>query len=518
MVSALRAITAKQLRRRYLLALSLIAVLITASQVTLQVLISAQADDSNVINLAGRQRMLSQKIAKSSANLVQAGDLQQQELLRQELQQALQLWQQTHLGLLNGDPLLQLPGDNSRQVKALFDTIEPHYRTISEAVTHLLINATTDPDGIQEQLLRIQMHEGAFLRGMNQIVYAYADEANSRVELIRWFEVFLFSITLIVLLIEARYIFAPAANRVEQTMGELETRYRDLERLFSASPTGMLLLHAEDLTIIEGNNKICQLLGISISQRPTIDQFLDQRHDVNKDFLKRLRSGRVIDEFEIVVVSAAQSTLHMLASVRASKVRNKDVLILGFTDVSDIKKAQQVIERHATYDALTQLINRRTGLMMLDKAVANSTRHNEPLCLCFIDLDYLKQANDEYGHAEGDWLIKTVGRTLSESIRDGDTAARLGGDEFMLLLPRCDEDAGHALLQRIQQQLNSIQQQAQKPYPMELSFGIIGFSAERHGNAEVLLAEADNRMYRHKRLKRSAEATPAGPVIKPVTK
>lgn len=113
----------RKLKWRYTIALSVIAILIVISQLTMQSLLAAQQYDSNVINIAGRQRMLSQKITKLSYYILTAESEQKASLSRVELDQTKTLWEKSHLGLLNGNESLNLPGDNSQTIKELFTQI-----------------------------------------------------------------------------------------------------------------------------------------------------------------------------------------------------------------------------------------------------------------------------------------------------------------------------------------------------------------------------------------------------------
>lgn len=504
MIRSSRFITAKQLRKRYIFALSMIALLITVSQLSLQLLISAQESDSDLINLAGRQRMLSQKIAKSSVSLVQATGAETKELHRHELRSATKLWVQTHQGLQFGDESIGLPGRNSDEIQALFDVIEPAYESMLVEV-NLLLDPDTGHSESLAALLNIQRHEAEFLVLMDDIVFLYADEASSKVRRIQLFEVFLFVATLLVLVIEVFYIFSPAVQRVEQTMNSLRKRYRDLEKLFSATPTGMLLVDARDLSIVVGNQRMLKYLGLDTERpgRHKLDAFLPSSQQTNQAFLQRLIQEDQIDEAEVKLDNPLGQTLDMLASVRHSDLRGRDVYIIGFTDVSEIKEAQKLIEHHATIDAMTQLINRRTGLLMLDKAYANAIRYHTPLTICYLDLDGLKQANDRFGHAEGDWLIKTFSTVLAGSIREADTAARLGGDEFLLVLPQSGDCEALELMQRLEVQLQAIEKSQAKSYRLCFSYGVVKLNPAKHNSAQALLADADSKMYKQKHTKRN---------------
>ncbi len=115
---------------------------------------------------------------------------------------------------------------------------------------------------------------------------------------------------------------------------------------------------------------------------------------------------------------------------------------VGITrDVTQRKQAEQQIHHLAFNDSLTQLPNRRLLDDRLDQALAASRRHGWFGALMFVDIDGLKQLNDQHGHALGDQLLVQVAQRLQASVRQIDTVARFGGDEFVVLLAQLSADA-----------------------------------------------------------------------------
>src|SRR5690242_18812894 len=108
----------------YICALCSVALLSILGQVIIQVSIQQQTSDALVINIAGRQRMLSQKIPKDALILQTATDPTVRTARTNELQQAVTLWEQSQQGLQNGDGKQGLPPTTSPIVKGLFSAIE----------------------------------------------------------------------------------------------------------------------------------------------------------------------------------------------------------------------------------------------------------------------------------------------------------------------------------------------------------------------------------------------------------
>ncbi len=124
--------------------------------------------------------------------------------------------------------------------------------------------------------------------------------------------------------------------------------------------------------------------------------------------------------------------------------------VVMFQDITKRKATEENLKYLATYDQLTDLMNRAYFYDSLKKAIARSRRSKKPLCILMLDLDHFKLINDTYGHDGGDLLLTIVSERLMECVRDGDVVARLGGDEFGLILYDVkDEDCVHPLAKKI---------------------------------------------------------------------
>lgn len=92
------------------------------------------------------------------------------------------------------------------------------------------------------------------------------------------------------------------------------------------------------------------------------------------------------------------------------------------------------LQREATIDDLTGLLNRRGWRYVADRELARARRHESPVALVIIDLDGLKEVNDSLGHDVGDELLRDTAKRMRDAFRVEDTVARCGGDEFFALL------------------------------------------------------------------------------------
>ncbi|MEC8426840.1 MAG: sensor domain-containing diguanylate cyclase [Pseudomonadota bacterium] len=107
-------------------------------------------------------------------------------------------------------------------------------------------------------------------------------------------------------------------------------------------------------------------------------------------------------------------------------------------------------------DMLTQVRNRMSFDMEYAKELERTQRGDDFLTCIFADVDHFKSINDQYGHTAGDVCLKAVADAISEELRKTDLVARYGGEEFVILLPRCDEDAGRLTAERIRKAVESL--------------------------------------------------------------
>ncbi|MET0029178.1 MAG: EAL domain-containing protein [Candidatus Thiodiazotropha sp.] len=166
-------------------------------------------------------------------------------------------------------------------------------------------------------------------------------------------------------------------------------------------------------------------------------------------------------------------------------------------------RAMDRLEYQATYDALTELPNRRLLLDRLNQVQSTCRRHNRHGAVLFMDLDHFKTINDALGHKAGDLLLQEVAARLRRQIRDEDTASRLGGDEFVVLFSELSGDAT-AAAQQARQGARKIQRALSKPYNIQgnelhitPSMGVVIFPMDSE-DADDILKFADTAMYRAK--------------------
>lgn len=168
------------------------------------------------------------------------------------------------------------------------------------------------------------------------------------------------------------------------------------------------------------------------------------------------------------------------------------------TDINQLKLQQEMLERVAHYDALTQLPNRVLLADRLHQAIAQARRNQTKVAVCYLDLDGFKPINDTLGHAIGDGVLKVIAWRMNEVLRASDTAARIGGDEFIVLLSDNEHgDNVRPILDRLLQTINQPIEVNGHQTTVSASIGV-SLYPDHACEADTLLRQADIAMYRAK--------------------
>lgn len=162
-----------------------------------------------------------------------------------------------------------------------------------------------------------------------------------------------------------------------------------------------------------------------------------------------------------------------------------------FRDITDRKRMEDKLRFQSNHDALTGLYNR--FYFNQEMKLLNRNRQS-PVGFIVVDIDNLKQTNDNLGHLIGDDLLRRLARLLRNTFRFEDIVARIGGDEFAILLPDCDEKALDISIKRLRVNLAGINQQSDQP--LQISIG--GAVAEVGRSLTKTFDLADQRMYQEK--------------------
>ncbi|MBP8084061.1 MAG: diguanylate cyclase [Spirochaetes bacterium] len=164
----------------------------------------------------------------------------------------------------------------------------------------------------------------------------------------------------------------------------------------------------------------------------------------------------------------------------------------------DLEDFNEQLNQLSITDELTGLFNRRGFMKMAEHSLFLSRQMKHSSLLVFGDLDRLKNINDNYGHDEGDWAIKTTAEIIRNVFRSTDITARLGGDEFTIFAANMKEELVPVFLQKINKLLEEKKKANGKEYVLSISLGHIICPPEGKLGIEDYMQAADKNLYEQK--------------------
>ena len=178
----------------------------------------------------------------------------------------------------------------------------------------------------------------------------------------------------------------------------------------------------------------------------------------------------------------------------------------------DLRANNQLLQKLAQTDPLTELHNRRHMMETLEAEFDRSSRIGSPFALLMVDLDHFKQVNDSYGHQLGDKVLQSIAWEIKDSLRQYDSAARFGGEEFALLLPETALKGANLVAERLRQSINDIEFAGPlSGLKMTVSIGIATIPSDNVRSVSDLIRLADDALYaaKHNGRNRVESSTPA---------
>ena len=378
-------ITFKNLRQLYIFALLTIAVTVLLSQLLIQYNLNSQLSDSKIINISGKQRMLSQKLTKEVLilNFVADTAKTKQEIIR--LNETISLWKFNHNALEKGSDSLGFPKDKSPELARLFLDVKPNFDNIVNATTQFISNKKL---GLKEKENRklvqtILENEGVFLLKMNKIVGQYDTEALKKVTLQSKTEYAILAFTLLVLLLEFLFIFMPTNKKIEKLISKLlsserkalklahnteiiseikENSVKELKSLNYALENTLLYCRiAPDGSVIHIGEKFSKLLNYNpfVSDK-TFSQVLTpiekEQLIIDRIIIEKQRTGW---QGEINITNRNEQTIWLdLSMVPVTIKKDESELLIICFDITERKKAEQEVERLNT-ENITDKINQQ---------------------------------------------------------------------------------------------------------------------------------------------------------------
>ena len=179
--------------------------------------------------------------------------------------------------------------------------------------------------------------------------------------------------------------------------------------------------------------------------------------------------------------------------------------------MNEIRDKNDQLNAISVTDELTGLYNRRGYFETVQIAKQRKEFSGKHGLIGYIDMDNLKQVNDQFGHKDGDFALISISNTLRKSFPRGTIIARIGGDEFAIFTP---DMTGHTIeditnsLKTCQERVN---EQSGKPYYIEFSIGLKSIICNNILDIEAEMSDADKELYKAKQNKRKIVAKQPSP-------
>ena len=169
---------------------------------------------------------------------------------------------------------------------------------------------------------------------------------------------------------------------------------------------------------------------------------------------------------------------------------------------NNIRQLMRELESESVHDKLTGMLNRRGFEKNAQTAFDAAREIPGEAAAIVIDMDRLKHVNDVYGHAEGDYAIRALGRIISGCCTENEIAGRTGGDEFYVFAPNYSAGKAECFQSRLTAGLDEFNRRENKPYVLSASCGIYLADISKHPFLEEFMKRGDEKMYAVKRERR----------------
>ena len=443
------------------------------------------SEDALIINLTGRQRMLSQRMGKLMFQ-VKNDDLysDNSSLLITQFVDVFDLFTNTLQGFQHGGVvsdaelrLVEINRINSREGQRLITEALAMTSAMKETVAQLRQDRI-EQDVLTELKGNLVAHSDVLLDMMNELTVITEKISQAQTQRLRIIQLVTFLLAMFNFLVIIR-----SFRSVNQKSAEMAHTLNDLLQATQAS----IIIFDEDRKVLMSNSKACELFGYDASVmegRYFKDLFLDI-----DGHLAALSTHHSLED--PIYIELHERVIHQAG---------KKMIVATALDITHHFKHVKILSKLANHDPLTGLLNRAAMQVGIKEKIDDAVRYNQRFACFFIDLNNFKQINDNYGHDAGDRVLVEFAARLKSSIRTVDRFYRYGGDEFILIV---DLINGDCAIDKVTDKIgDSIKQPITlsdgNRVELSVSTGITIYPDDAKTQQE-LLSEADKRMYSAKK-------------------
>jgi len=440
--------TYKKLVKRYLVASIILVILFVSRQIIIQYQINHEKNMSTVINVSGRQRMLSQKIVKDMLMIVQEKNEDMRTYFLSDLKESLNTFEKSQNDLIYGNEQEGLPGENSDIVDHMYEDVEPSFQNMIQSINNFLTvyDSDNDESGLYEMVKETGRFERYFLGKMDKIVFQYDYEMTKALGFIEKIELVLFAMILLAMMFIVVFVFLPVGRILKTAFWEVNENNENIIKLFYTMK-GALFLIKYDGEVLMMNSDAERIVTFSSIQISTLNMKTHIKWmsiDIEQ-ILDALKTEERIENIEFEIDYKDGERHNVILSAVKGIFKGNDIILINMFDNTKQKQAEELLKSAAIKDELTGLYNRRFLDAIIEEEISRAERYEIPLSAFMIDIDYFKKINDQWGHPVGDDVLKM----LMNNTRMSDYLIRIGGEEFIVLLPNTNVDGAYKAAEKV---------------------------------------------------------------------
>jgi diguanylate cyclase len=265
-------------------------------------------------------------------------------------------------------------------------------------------------------------------------------------------------------------------------------------------------LNAQSIRLVQrdlygtGRGEIGRVLEVTEEQLSRMNHYIEQSDADARGFATRLDAGRSglhepgsAERQSSMFAEMIEATNAMLATTE----RLQSELAASSQEIEILRRDLEIARVESRSDALTGLSNRKACCDYLDAQIERAGTEGKPLSLIFLDIDFFKKFNDNFGHRMGDEVLRLVGQSLGHFFHGRGFVARWGGEEFVIVLPDHHAPEAATLAERFRAHIGTRTIRArgsgQEVGRITLSLGVSGL--KRGDNAQQIIDRADTALY-----------------------
>ncbi|HVL02663.1 MAG TPA: diguanylate cyclase, partial [Dongiaceae bacterium] len=279
-----------------------------------------------------------------------------------------------------------------------------------------------------------------------------------------------------------------------------------LRSIMDATPYPIVILeNASGFPVLYANRSTFQLFQLSPATLPDELKSLDLWADTKEReaFFNQVIREKNVNNLEVQLRRTGGQPIWVQLSGRLMDFAGTQALFVAVVDITERYQARLELERLATTDALTGLLNNRSFLESANRELKRALRYRLPFTLLMLDIDYFKRINDSYGRTFGDHAICRFGEVVRSCLREEDVLGRISGEEFGVVLASAEEEGGYRVAERIRKRW---QEEVFEFEGARFNFTVsIGVARMQEGNDTVstVVERADAGLHRAKRAGRN---------------